>query len=120
MSVTLYERLGRLEGITDLVSDAVDLHLKNPIIKTRFENASDINHAKKMSVEFFCAGSGGPESYSGRDLITAHTGMNISEQEFIAVVDDIIEAMDMNNIGENEKKDVLSILYSLKAQIIRI
>lgn len=120
MSETLYKRLGSLQGITKVVNDAVDLHLKNPIVKTRFENSSDIDHAKKMSVEFFCAGSGGPESYSGRDLITAHSGMNISEQEYLAVVDDIMEAMEMNNVGENEKKDVLSILFSLKEQVIRI
>ena len=120
MPETLYKRLGSHEGITKLVNDAVDLHLNNPLVKTRFDNTQDIEHAKKMSVEFFCAGSGGPETYSGRDLITAHKGMNISEQEFIAVVDDILEAMDINNIGENEKKDVLSILYSLKEEVIRI
>jgi hemoglobin len=89
MSKTLYDRLGGVDGIRKLVDDAVDAHLNNPIIKTRFENTKDIEHAKRMSVEFFCAGSGGPETYTGRNMATAHKEMNISEQEFIAVVDDI-------------------------------
>lgn len=120
MAKTLYERLGGAAGITRLVNDAVDAHLHNPIVKTRFENAHDIEHAKRMSIEFFCAGSGGPESYTGKDMLTIHKGMNISEQEYMEVVDDILGAMDKNKLGENEKKDVLAILYSLKGEIIRV
>ena len=120
MSKTLYDRLGGADGIAQLVDDAVEAHLNNPIIKTRFENTKDIEHAKKMSVEFFCAGSGGPETYSGRDMLSTHRGMNISEQEFMAVVDDILEAMDKNQLVDDVKKDVLTILYSLKSEIIRV
>ena len=46
--------------------------------------------------------------------------MNISEQEFIAVVDDIILAMDQNSIGTAEKNEMLAIAYSLKDEIIRV
>jgi hemoglobin len=94
--------------------------LRNPVVKTRFENTEDIEHAKKLSREFFCAGAGGPETYTGRDMLTAHRGMNISEQEYVAVMDDILGAMDKNNLGADEKKDVLAILYSLKGDIIRV
>ena len=55
-----------------------------------------------MSREFFGAGSGGPESYTGRDMLSTHKGMNISEQEFIEVVDDILGAMEKNKLGEDE------------------
>jgi len=120
MAKTLYERLGSFDGITRLVDDVVDAHFANPLIKTRFEKTSDIEHAKRMSVEFFCAGSGGPETYTGRDLVTTHKGMNISEQEFIAAVDDILSAMDKNKLADDVKKDVLAILYSLKGQVIRV
>ena len=51
MSETLYQRLGGNDGIIKLVNDAVDAHLNNPVVKTRFQNAADIEHAKKMSVE---------------------------------------------------------------------
>lgn len=120
MPETLYDRLGGEAGITQLVDDAVNAHLDNPVIKTRFENTSDIEKAKRLSVEFFCAGAGGPQQYTGRELLEAHRGMNISEQEFIAVVDDILGAMNKNNLGEDVQKDVLAILYSLKDQVIRV
>jgi hemoglobin len=120
MSETLYNRLGGLDGITKLVDDAVDAHFNNPTIKTRFENLTNMDHIKQMVVEFFCAGSGGPETYSGRDMLTTHKGLNVSEQEFIALVDDVLFAMDKNNLGDDVKKDVLAILYSLKGDIIRV
>jgi len=53
-------------------------------------------------------------------MLAAHKGMNISEQEYLAVMDDIIDALAQNKIGEDAVKDVLAILYSLKGQIIRV
>jgi hemoglobin len=52
--------------------------------------------------------------------VTTHKGMNISEQEFIAAVDDILSAMDKNHLTDDVKKDVLAVLYSLKGQVIRV
>lgn len=120
MSSTLYDLLGGEAGITQIVEDAVNAHLNNPVVQSRFQHTANIERAKKMSVEFFCAGSGGPQSYTGRDMVAAHQGMNISEQEFMAVVDDVLQALDKNAIGPEARQQVLSILYGLKGQIIRI
>ena len=124
MKKALYERLGEFEGITQLVDDVVDIHMGNPTVSPRFlplkETPEVLAMIKQHTVNFFCAGSGGPQSYGGRDMMTTHRGMNISEQEFLGVIDDIMEAMDKNNLGEEEKKDVLAILYSLKEQVIRL
>ena len=124
MNKTLYERLGEIKGITQLVDDVVDIHMGNPSVSPRFlplrERPEQLAMIKNHTVNFFCAGSGGPQAYGGRDMVSTHKGMNISEQEFLAVVDDIMEAMDKNNLGDDEKKDVLAILYSLKEQVIRL
>ena len=120
MTTTLYQRLGSAEGIARLVDDAVAAHLANPLIKTRYEQIKDMAHIKQLSREFFTAGSGGPSTYTGKGMLAAHKGMNISEQEFLAVVDDIIGALNKNGIEEDAKKDVLAILYSLKGDIIRV
>ena len=118
--VSLYERLGRFEGITRIVHDVMENHLANPVIRTRFAAAKDLDHARKMAVEFFCAGCGGPEAYTGRDLVIAHTGMNISEQEYMAAMDDILAALEKNDIDPATRGEVTAILYSLKGQVIRV
>jgi hemoglobin len=118
--VSLYERLGRFEGITRIVHDVMDAHLNNPVIAPRFKAAKDLDHARKMAVEFFCAGCGGPEPYTGRDLVVAHTGMNISEQEYMAAMDDILGALQKNEVDPATRGEVTAILYSLKGQVMRV
>lgn len=120
MGQSLFERLGGTDGITRIVDDVMAAHLRNPVVKVRYEAIEDLDHAKKMAAEFFAAGSGGPDPYTGRDMLTAHRGMNVSEQEFIAVVDDILWALDEHSMTDDTKKDVLAILYSLKGEIIRV
>ncbi len=120
MTTTLYQRLGGADGIARLVDDVVAAHLDNPLVKARYENVKDMEQVKRRSREFFCAGAGGPEPYTGKDMLATHKGMNISEQEYLAVIDDIVGAMSKNGIAEDAKNDVIAILYSLKGDIIRV
>lgn len=75
---------------------------------------------KKHTRQFLGAGTGGPETYEGQDMPAAHRGMNVSEAKFLHVLDDIINALDKNNIDQHSKNEVLAISYSLKDQIVRL
>ena len=46
--------------------------------------------------------------------------MNIDNDEFVAVLDDALEALDRNGVGQREKEEVLFILYGMKDQIVRV
>ncbi len=122
MNTTLFERLGGEAGISSIVDDTVDAHMENPAISARFllykDQPERLATIKKHTIDFFMMGSGGPANYSGRDMITAHTGMNINPTEYMHAIDDILLALDKNNITEDAKKDVLAILWSLKGMII--
>jgi hemoglobin len=119
MTQSLYQRLGNVEGITAIVEDAVDRHAANPLLAPRF-SGKDLSHAKQMGAMFFCMGAGGPQKYEGKDMRTAHAGMNISEQELIATIDDFVAAMQSQGVGTTEVNEVVAILYSLKGEVIRI
>ena len=122
MSNSLFERLGGRNGISNIVDDTVENHMNNTNVNARFlpfkDKPEQLAMIKNHTVDFFQAGSGGPNNYSGKDMVTAHTGMNISPAEYMHVVDDIFMALDKNAIDEDTKKDVLSILWSLKGMII--
>jgi hemoglobin len=119
MSGSLYERLGGAEGIFRIASDTVDLHLRNPLIAPRFRQA-DLKTVKQTVADFFVTGSGGPQVYKGKDMAAAHRGMNISDNEFMATVDDVMAALNASKIGDREKAEVLYIFYSLRPQVVRI
>ena len=120
MAATLYERLGGVERITALAKDVVAAHYTNPLIKSRFEQIKDRRKFEQNVADFFCAGSGGPQAYKGKDVLSAHKHMNISEQELIAAIDDIMAAMTKHRYEQAEKNDVLAILYSLKGEVVRV
>ncbi|MDP2742159.1 MAG: group 1 truncated hemoglobin [Hydrogenophaga sp.] len=117
---TLYDRLGRREGITRITRELMKNHLANPLVKTRYENSPDLERVETRVIEFFCAGAGGPETYSGQDMLTTHKGMNVSEQEFITVIDDAMDALEKCGVEPATRNEVLAILWSLKGEVIRV
>ena len=119
-NASLYERLGRHEGITRITRELMKNHLSNPMIKTRYLASEDLERVERRAVEFFCAGTGGPESYSGKDLLTTHKGMNISEQELCSVIDDALDALDKCGVEASARNEVLAILWSLKGDVVRV
>lgn len=119
-TTTLYERLGQREGIRRITRSLLDNHMANPIVKKRYEASDNLERVEQRVVEFFCAGAGGPESYTGQDMLTTHRGMNISEQEFVSVIDDAMAALESNGIELSTRNEVLAILWSLRGEVIRV
>jgi len=119
---TLYEQLGGAKGISKLVDDIVVAHANNPAIKVRFlpyfDQPERLAQIKKHTCDFLGAGSGGPEIYTGRSMPERHRGMNISEAEYMAVVDDILGVMEKHGIAESARRDVLAIAFALKGDIL--
>ncbi|MDI5892384.1 truncated hemoglobin [Halomonas rhizosphaerae] len=120
MSDTLYDRLGGLAGIDKLVDRIVELHLQNEVAGPRYRALDEeaIDHAREKVKEFLAAGAGGPVEYTGRSMIETHTGMNVSAAEFVAVVDDILQAMQEMEYPPPVCNEVLGVAYSLKEEIV--
>ena len=122
ISASLFDRLGRVEGITLIVDDVIEAHMNNPVIQERFipykAQPGRLAAIRQHTIDFFSAGSGGPVEYKGRDMPTTHEGMGINAEEYMCVVDDILIVLDEHGIDETSKKDVLAIVWSLKGMII--
>lgn len=121
---TLFERLGGSNGIAALVGDIVDAHMNNPSVSPRFrpylETPDKLAITKAHLCAFLEAGSGGSATYAGRTMRDTHRGMNISEAEYMAVIDDILGVLRKHHIDEQTQKDVLAIAYSLKGEILHV
>lgn len=117
--LSLYERLGGEEKIKAIASSIFENHTQNKTVSARYKD-SDRDRVVKVVTEFICVGTGGPQEYTGKDMLAAHRGMNINATEYLAVVDDIMNALDSNDIGDQEKQEVLMIAYSLKGDILHV
>ena len=114
---SLYERLGGKDAITAVVEEFVGRTTTDPRIKFRFFNV-DATNLKKQLVDFVCVATGGPCKYEGRDMTTTHAGMDLADDEFGALVEDLVGALDKFKVPEKEKNEILGALGPLKPQIV--
>ena len=119
-TTSLYDRLGRRDGITRITRSLIQNHMANPLVKNGYEVSENLERVEQNVIDFFCAGAGGPETYGGRDMLTTHRGMNINEQEFVSVLDDAMAALESNGVDSATQGEVLAILWSLKGGVIRV
>lgn len=115
--ISLYTRLGGESNIAKVAADIFDTHAANPIIASRYKD-SDRNRVIEKVTEFLCMATGGPQEYTGKNMVDTHRGMNINEREYMAVIDDILAVLAKHNVGQQEQQELLMAAYSLRDEIL--
>ncbi|HEY9048997.1 MAG TPA: group 1 truncated hemoglobin [Ohtaekwangia sp.] len=121
-SATLYTRLGGIDAIAAVTDQFLANVAADSKINARFEatvaNSSRLQLLRNNLIDQICAGAGGPCQYKGKTMLAAHTGMNITQDEFNALVGDLVAALDKFNVPEKEKNDLLAILGPMQSDIV--
>lgn len=119
---TLYTRLGGVDAISAVVDKFLANVAADNAINGRFEaaiaNPPQLQLLRNNLIDQICAGSGGPCVYKGKTMVAAHTGMNITQNEFNALVGDLVASLDFNNVKDPEKTDLLGILGPMQTDIV--
>lgn len=118
-SPTLYVRLGGVDGIRTVVDELVSRIAADPRIQQYFVQ-TDFRRFKSALVVHVCQLSGGPCRYRGRPMARVHGGLRIRSPHFEAFMEDARGALKAAQIGERERYELLSILRSLKPQIVEV
>jgi len=116
-SKPLYDRLGGKEAITAVVDDFVGNLGADERINQRFAN-TDISKLKTLLVEQICQATGGPCTYTGRDMKTTHKGMNLTDGDFNALVEDLKKSLDKFKVPDKEQGELLSALGGMKGDVV--
>jgi hemoglobin len=53
-------------------------------------------------------------------MLATHRGMNVSEQEFVSVIDDAMDALEKCGVEPPTRNEVLAILWSFKGEVVRV
>lgn len=120
---SLYDRLGGVYPISVVVDDFIERLLINETL-----NANPaINHARervpKQGLKYHvttlvCQATGGPCTYTGREMKAAHAHLNISEAEWQAMLDAFRITLDKFNVPAAEQGELVAIVNSTKADIV--
>jgi hemoglobin len=114
---SLFDRLGGQAAVTAVVDDFVANVAADKRINHYFAKAN-IPSLKYHLVEQICAGTGGPCSYTGKDMKTAHQGMGITSADFNALVQDLGKSLKKFKVHAREQHELVAILAPMKKDIV--
>jgi hemoglobin len=115
---TLYERLGGSDGIAAITEAMLVRSADDARIRDDFAEADIVNLHALLS-EHLCALTGGPCTYSGRDMKAAHAGLGITEADFNALVENLVDAMTERGVPIAAQNELLAILAPMRGDVIR-
>lgn len=115
---TLYDELGGKEGVEQIVELLLTRISDDPRIADHFA-AVDILNLNDKLVEQICFESGGPCTYTGRDMVEAHASRKVSNADFNALVEDLMWAMDQRKVPRTAQNRLLGRLAPMHPDIVR-
>lgn len=113
----LFDDLGGLSGIENIVDDFLVGLGGDARISHHFANADPVRLREKL-IEQFCAQAGGGCTYTGDSMKDSHTGMNISRADFNALVEVLIEAMENQDVPVSAQNRLLQRLAPMHRDIV--
>ena len=102
-----------------VVRAVVDRQMKDDRINQKFAR-TNVDRVTKEFVDLFCQATGGPCTYTGRDMTEAHHNMGVTSGEFEAFVEDVVAVLDDNKVGKAEQDELLNILAPLRGEIVEV
>lgn len=123
---TLYDRVGgifAIAAVVDRFSDAIIVNPKlnqNPALVewNQEQSATRLAGLKFMRTLWIASLAGGPFSYTGLPLPTAHGQFSLTEDEFNEVGAEIIRALEFYNVPEAEKNELVAAYLKSRPQVV--
>src|SRR5919109_3907364 len=117
---TLYQRLGGYDAIAAVTEDFIGRMANDAQLKRFFVGLSTDSKRRVRNhiVDFLCAATGGPCIYTGRDMETVHTGLNITDADWDVSVKHLVATLDKFKVPAQERQEVLTAISGLKPKIV--
>ena len=119
---TLYERLGGYDAIAAVANDLLP-RLENDTQLGRFwANRGDdgIAREKQLLIDYLCSSAGGPLLYTGRDMLTSHRGMGITDSDWDLFIGHLKTTLAGFQVPQQEQDDVLAFIDSTKTDMVGV
>jgi hemoglobin len=120
---SLYDRLGGLYNIAVVVDDFIDRVMGDPRLNAN-PRVDEAHHRvspqgfKYYVTEMLCWAAGGPQTYSGRTMGDTHRHLMITDEEWVAFMDDLQQSLDRFEVPQPEQDEVKAIVESTKEAIV--
>ena len=114
---SLYQAMGGQAGINRVVEGLLYQIADDERIVHHFADTDIVRLQEKLQ-EQFCVEAGGPCVYSGDNMADVHAGFELTEADFNALVEDLIAAMEAEQLPVTVQNRLLQRLAPMRADII--
>ena len=120
---SLYDRLGGVYNIAPVVDDLIDRVMVDPRLNAN-PRVDEAHHRvsaagfKYFVTEMLCEAAGGPQHYSGRPMGDSHRHLMITDEEWLAFMDDLQQTLDKFEVPQPEQNEIKVIVESTREAIV--
>ncbi|KPW30465.1 Protozoan/cyanobacterial globin family protein [Pseudomonas syringae pv. apii] len=114
---SLYQDLGQRAGIQRIVEGMLLNIAKDERIVEHFKKV-DIVRLRDKLVEQLCVEAGGPCRYTGDSMAESHKGQNLTPSDFNALVENLIAAMDTENVPVPVQNRLIARLAPMRGEVL--
>ena len=117
---TLYRRLGGYDAISAVAHNLLARLMADAQLGRFWYNRGEngVEREKKLLIDFLCNRAGGPIVYAGRDNVTTHRGMGITEGDWGLFISHLEDTLEHFKVPSAERSDVLDFIQSTKQDIV--
>jgi hemoglobin len=112
-----YDSLGAETGLRSAVDEFYDRVHADPLLAPYFAGV-DMPTLRRHQVDMLSAATGGRQKYSGRDMATAHAGLDITDEAFDRVVGHLNATLVETGADDGTIRAVLGALVPLRPSIV--
>lgn len=120
---SLYHRLGGVYALATVTDDFIERLLvndtlnANPAIKAARDRVPKAG-LKYQVTAFMCQVTGGPCTYTGRNMKQTHAHLNITEKEWQAMAAEFKNSLDHFKVPQREQNELFTLVGSVKGDIV--
>ncbi len=117
---SLYQRMGGYDVLAGIVDDFL-VQLRNDSAFDRFgggRSEASLKRTRQIIVDQFCAMTGGPCVYIGRDMKTTHQGLKITREEWDSALKKLEISLAKFKVGGKEKEEFVAMIQEVRGDIV--
>lgn len=117
MSESVYAAIGGQEAIEPVVRDFYQMVRYDEQLRSYFDE-TDMKSLRTHQTEFLSMVTGSPVEYTGREMRDAHADLDISQTDFMILVDYLEKALLQNGVSETHTETILSAVETYENAVL--
>lgn len=114
---TLFEKLGGAETVRAVVDAFYERVLGDHELAPFFDG-TDMNRQRDHQAAFIGMALGGPASYQGKDMRSAHAGRGIEDRHFAAVAGHLVATLESAGVEQADIDTIVSAVGPLRDEVV--